>query len=27
VDQLAEAWGSEVRDGRTVVWVERAIRG
>jgi anti-sigma regulatory factor (Ser/Thr protein kinase) len=26
VDQLAEAWGSEVRDGRTVVWVERTIR-
>jgi anti-sigma regulatory factor (Ser/Thr protein kinase) len=26
VDQLADAWGSEVRDGRTIVWIERAIR-
>jgi anti-sigma regulatory factor (Ser/Thr protein kinase) len=25
VDQLVAAWGSEVRDGRTVVWVERVI--
>jgi anti-sigma regulatory factor (Ser/Thr protein kinase) len=27
VDQLAQSWGSEVSDGRTVVWVERAIGG
>lgn len=26
VDQLADAWGSEVRDGHTVVWAERAVR-
>jgi anti-sigma regulatory factor (Ser/Thr protein kinase) len=26
VDQLVDAWGSEVRDGHTVFWAERAIR-
>lgn len=25
VDQLVDAWGSDVSDGRTVVWVEKLI--
>jgi anti-sigma regulatory factor (Ser/Thr protein kinase) len=26
VGQLADTWGADVRDGRTLVWAERAIR-
>jgi hypothetical protein len=25
VDEVVDAWGSDVRDGRTVVWVEKSI--
>jgi len=27
VDQLADAWGTEVADGHTLVWAERRRRG